>query len=238
MSGQDPREERPRNRPFCGRFGRWHAARRVALHRGDRGGRQRPGHAAGLPGRDPGAGGHARGRVRVPDPLRQPRHPHAGRLPQRARGDEPRRADHQRRGARQGLDDHRQRGRLHRPQPQEGGLRRRPARGRLARRLPALPGADDHDDRPRRGGDRRRVHPRRRALEEHVRARARLVDVRPARRSPRSTGWRRSSSRSRRCATPTWPPSARATTSARPPSCWRCTTRSTPRLRRPAPTAT
>ena len=76
------------------------------------------------------------------------------------------------------------------------------------------------------------------ALQEPVRARPGVVDVRPAHRGHGRAGSRRSSPASPASATPTWPPSARATTSARPPSSWRCTTRSSRRRPSPAPTAT
>ena len=79
----------------------------------------------------------------------------------------------------------------------------------------------------------RRQAPRRRAVEELLRARAHLVDVHPARVSPRSTGSTRSSRRSRRCATPTWPRSGPGTPSARPPSSSTTPTRSQPAAQAP-----
>ena len=49
-----------------------------------------------FPRRDPRAGRHTARGLRLPDPLRVPRHPHARRPPQRARSHEPGRAHHQR----------------------------------------------------------------------------------------------------------------------------------------------
>ena len=79
------------------------------------------------------------------------------------------------------------------PQPAQGRLRRGPARGRHARRLPGLPRADDEHDGARHRGDRGHHPARRRPLQEPLRARARLVHVRAARPSRASTGSRRSS---------------------------------------------
>ena len=104
------------------------------------------------------------------------------------------------------------------PQPAQGRLLLGPARGRLAGRLPALPGADDLDDRPRHRGDRGDHRPRRGPLQEPLRPRPGLAGCTAAPRGPASTGWRRSSPTSRTCATPTSRPSGRATTSARRPS--------------------
>ena len=80
----------------------------------------------------------------------------------------------------------------------KAGYDRQPARGRLARRLPALPRADDEHDRARHRGHRGHHLARRRALQEPVRARPGVVDVRPADRADASTGSRRSSPTSRR----------------------------------------
>ena len=74
----------------------------------------------------------------------------------------------------------RQRGRVHRQQPAQGRLRVEPARRRLARRLPGLPCADDQHHGARDRADRRRHVARRRARQEPLRARARLLDVRAA----------------------------------------------------------
>ena len=64
-----------------------------------------------------------------------------------------------------------------------------------------------------------RQAPRRRPLQELVRARASSRGCTPVPSSPPSTGSPRSSPSGRRCATPTWPPSGPGTPSARPPSC-------------------
>ncbi len=65
-----------------------------------------------------------------------------------------------------------------RPQPDQGRLRREPARGRLARRVRRAPGRPDRHD--RRGGQGvRALAQGRRARQEHVRARPALVAVRP-----------------------------------------------------------
>ena len=59
--------------------------------------RQRPLDAPRLPGGDPRSRGLASRRVRLPDPLRRPRHPYAGRPARRARGHEPGGAEDERR---------------------------------------------------------------------------------------------------------------------------------------------
>ncbi len=83
--------------------------------------------------------------------------------------------------------DHRQHGRVRAPQPREGRLRRQPARGRHARRVPRVPGADDeHHDRGHQGD--RREAPRRGALEELLRARVSSAGCTRARPS-RSSTW-------------------------------------------------
>ena len=131
-----------------------------------------------------------------------------------------------------------ERGRLHQAQPAQGRLRGRPAGGRHARELSALPGAHDEHDGARHRGDRGRDLARRRPLQEPLRARPGVLALRPAHRAHHRVDReevRRARRRSRR---PTSPPSARATTSARPPSCSPSPTRSTPRPRRPAATAT
>ena len=70
--------------------------------------------------------------------------------------------------------------------------------------------------------------PRRRALEELLRARAHLVDVHACPSTRPSSGSTRSSRRARRCATPTSPRSRPGCTSARPPSCSSTTRSSRP----------
>ena len=127
---------------------------------------------AELPRRDPRPAGHAAGRLVVPGALRRPRHPHARRRARRAGGDEPGRAARPTCGdLHQGRDDHRRQPRLHRPQPDQGRLRRQPARGRLPRRVRRPRRRPDRDD--RRGGQGVRPLPQgRRPGQEHVRARA------------------------------------------------------------------
>ncbi len=80
---------------FAGDSGDGMQLDRESLHRRDRRRRQRPGDAAELPGRDPGAGGHAGGSLGVPDPLRVAGHPDPRRPSERAGGDEPGRAEGQ-----------------------------------------------------------------------------------------------------------------------------------------------
>ena len=108
----------------------------------------------------------------------------------------------------EGRHAHRRRRRVHRPQPPEGRLRAEPARGRLARRVPApRHPADDAHGRRAEGG-RGRDAARGRALEEHVLARADVVALRPldraddrssSRRSSRRSGPRSARRTSRRC---------------------------------------
>ncbi len=134
--------------------------------------------AAQLPGRDPGPPGHAARGVVVPGALRRPRHPHRGRRARRAGGDEPRRAAGQPRRPPQGRDDHRRHPRLHRPQPDQGRLRRQPARGRRLRRVRAARRRPDRHDRRGRQGVRP-LPQGRLARQEHVRPRPAVLDVRP-----------------------------------------------------------
>ena len=173
---------RPRDHPLRRRLRRRDAADRRPLHPGDRVLRQRPLHPPELPGGDPRPAGHAPGRLVVPGPLRGPRHPHAGRLPRRARGDEPGRAQGQPGGHQEGGDDHRRLPRLHRAQPEQGGVRREPARERLPLRVRrARVRAHRHDG---GGGQGVRAVPQgRQPREEHVRARPAVLDVRPAHRA-------------------------------------------------------
>ena len=143
-------EARDRDHPLCRRLRRRHAAGRRSLHGRHRARRQRPLDAAGLPGRDPRPGRHPRRRLRLPDPLRLARHPHPGRPPEHAGGDEPGGAQSPpRRRCEAGRHADRQRGRLHRRQPAQGRLRGEPARGRHGRGLPDLQGADDDADHAR-----------------------------------------------------------------------------------------
>ena len=92
---KDSREEGPSRSPVRRGLRRWDAADGQPLHRRHGDGGERPRDAAGLPGRDPRPCRHPARRLRLPDPLRLARHPHAGRPPQRARGDEPGRPDHE-----------------------------------------------------------------------------------------------------------------------------------------------
>ncbi len=134
---------------------------------------------AELPGRDPRAAGHHGRRLVVPGALRRPRHPHPGRRARRPRRDESGRAARQPRRHAPGQDDHRGQPRLHRTQPDQGRLRRQPARGRHAHRLRGDRDRPDRDD--DRGGQGVRPLPQgRQPREEHVRTRAAVVDVRTA----------------------------------------------------------
>ena len=173
----------------------------------------------------------------VPGALRRPRHPHRRRLTRRAGGDEPGGAQGQPAGHEAGHHADRGQPRLHRPQPDQGGVRRQPARGRLAGRLRAQHRRPDRHD--RRGGQGVRPLPQgRRPGEEHVRARPAVLDVRPPDRDHASPSSRSGSPRPPTSATPTSPRSSPAGTSARPPRRSRSSTRSSPPRCRPAPTAT
>ena len=144
--------------------------------------------------------GTARRGLRVPGPHLRPRDHHAGRRPERARGDEPGGAQGRAGRARAGRHAHRQHRHLRRAQPDQGRLRRQPARGRHAQGLHGLRGPDDHADQGG-GAPPRREAPRRRALEELLRPRPAQLDVHPARRSRPSTGSTPSSrAASRSCA--------------------------------------
>ncbi len=120
------------------------------------------------------------GRVRLPGPLRRPRHPHRGRPAGCARRHEPRRAEGEPAGRAEGRDDHRRHRLLQRPHPAEGGIRREPAGRRLARRLPPPRGGADVDDGRRPEGDRGRHAARGGAVEELLRPRADVVALPPA----------------------------------------------------------
>ena len=118
------------------------------------------------------------------------------------------------------------------PQPDQGRVRRQPARGRLARRLRGQRRRPHRDD--RRGGQGVRALPQgRRPGQEHVRPRAccRGCTAGPRRPPPRS--WRSGSPRRPTSATPTSRRSRRAGTSARPPRRSRSSTRSSRRRCRP-----
>ena len=87
-------------------------------------------------------------------------------------------------------------------------------------RVPGLLGAHDVDH-GAGGGARRGQQEGGGARQEHVRARARLLDVRAAHRRPPSSGLPESSAASPRSSTRTWRPSTPGTTSVRRPSCSR-----------------
>ena len=130
-----------------------------------------------------------------------------------------------------------QRGRVHAAEHREGRVRRGPDERRHPRRLPGLQGADDLDHRARGRGPRD-LEEGGRAREEHVRARTRLVDVRPAHRDHRRRGSRRSSAARPRSCRRTSRRSTPATRSGRPRSCSRTRSTSRRRRRRPARIAT
>ena len=162
--------------PVCRGLWRRHAGHRRPIHERERHLRQRSLDIAELPGRDPGTRRHPGGSVGVPGAHLRPRHPHAGRRSERARGDEPGGAtgEHRRRPGRR--QRHRQLGRLRGPGAGEGRLRGEPARRRDALRLSRLRGA--HDDLDPRGvqADGSQAS-RRRAEQELLRPRPRGVDV-------------------------------------------------------------
>ena len=133
----------------------------------------------GLPGRDPGPRRHRARRLGLPDPVRLDRHHHAGRPRRRAGGDEPRGPEGRpaTRWSSGGVlilneDAFTQRN------LEKAGYATDPDDRRNARGLPGLPGADDLDHGARHRGPRHRQEGGR-AREEHVRAGARVVDVRP-----------------------------------------------------------
>ena len=80
--------------------------------------------------------------------------------------------------------DHRQLRRVHQAQPRQGRLRGQPAGERRAVRLRRAARRDDHADARRRRAHRRHEEGRP-ARQEHVRARAAVVDVRPRTRAQR-----------------------------------------------------
>ena len=83
---------------------------------------------------------------------------------------------------------------------EKAGYRVQPARGRLARGLPGAPDPDDHADHAGGGGDRGRLHARRRPGQEPVRARACCPGCTAARPRSPSAGSSRSSPARPRCA--------------------------------------
>ncbi len=112
---------RPGGHPVRRRLRRRDAADGHPVHVGELDVRERHRHPSRLPGGDPGARGHAGRRVGLPGPHLGPRHPHARRPTQRARGHEPRRPQDERGGGRRRRHGHRQRRRLRRAGPREGG---------------------------------------------------------------------------------------------------------------------
>ena len=178
------RETRPGHHPVRRRLRRRHAAHGRPVHERQRPVRQRPGDAARVPGRDPGAGRHARRRLRVPDPHLRPRHHDARRRPQRAGGDEPGRAEARAAPAGAGRHADRQRRHLRGAQPHQGRATptTRSTDGQ-PRGLHGLRGPDDRSSRRRPSSPLGREAPRRRPVEELLRPRPRVVDVHPARRA-------------------------------------------------------
>ena len=169
---------RSRRRPFRGRQRRRHAAHRRPVHPLDGARRQRPRDLPGFPGRDPRSAGHDVRRQRLPDQLRLDLDRDRGRPAGRADRDEPGGAEGERRPASRRRADHRRRGRVHRAQPRQGGLRAEPARGRQPRQVAARPLQHLAAD----ARCREAVRPRQQggaALQEHVDAGARALDVRP-----------------------------------------------------------
>ncbi len=213
---QDRRRTRPGRRPVRRRFRRRDAADRRPVHERHRAPRQRPRHAAGLPGGDPGSRRYGPRGLGVPDPVRFDRHHDPGRSCRRPGRDEPRRAQGRPSQGRPRWFADPQRGRVHAAQPREGRLHAGPDRRREPRRLPGLQGPDDHDHGSGRRGPRD-LQEGGRAREEHVRAGVGLVDVRQADRGLRCSGSRRSSAPSRRSSKPTSRRSTPGTTSARRP---------------------
>ena len=182
-------------------------------------------------------GRHDRRGVVVPGAHLGPRDLDARRLAQRAGGDEPGRAQGQRPRHDAGLDVADQRRRVRHAQPRQGRLRVEPAARQLPRRVPGVRGADDLDHGRGHQAPRREAA-RRRAVQELLRARSHLVDVRPARPSRCSSGSRPASPPAPRCSRPTRPRSGPGSTSARRPSSSTTRTRSSPPSSRPARTAT
>ena len=125
-------------------------------------------------------GGLPSGRFWLPAPFRRPRHPHAGRRAERARRHEPGRPEDESQRSPAEWDPRRRQRCLHRPEPDEGRLRRQSDRGRFARGVRGARDPADLDDDRGAEGDRRDHEARGRACEEHVRARAHVVALRPA----------------------------------------------------------
>ena len=127
---------RPTRGALRRRLRRRHAAHGRPLHVRQRLVRQRPLHAARLPRRDPRPSRHGERRVELPGPHLRPRHHHARRRAQRARGHEPGGAQGRPPPARGRRHADPQRGRVRRAQPREGGVHLQPAHRRHHQRLP------------------------------------------------------------------------------------------------------
>ena len=178
-------------------------------------GRERPRHAAELPGRDPRPGRHAVRRLQLPAPVRQPARLHAGRPSGLPGGDEPGRAQGAPRRPQAGRAAHRQHRRLREAQPRQGRLPAESARrSRAGRALPSAQGRHDRADAPGASPTssstrRRRTGPRTSSRSGWCPGSTRV------RWSRRSTGSTRSSPRCRRSPRPTPACSRPATPSAR-----------------------
>ena len=217
--------------PVRRRFGRRDAADGDAVH-ADRGRlRQRHQHAAGLPGRDPGTGRLAAGRVGLPDQLLVVGHPHPGRPARCPRGDEPGGAQDEHRRPAGGRRVDRQQRRVHAAEPEQGGVRQQPADRRLAQVVHRLRGPDLD---PQRAIARRPRHDQQAEGpdQELLRARPDVLAVRARARRARSTGSTRSSRPARSSPRRTSGRSRRATPSARRPR------RSTPTIASGPPSST
>ena len=174
----------PGHRPLCRGLGRRDAAHGGPLHHEQRPAGQRPVHLPGLPGRDPRPRRDPERRLGLPGPHLGPRHPDAGRLAQRAGGDEPGGAQGQHRADGQGDGAPGQQRRLRGAQPGQGGLRDQPPDRRLPQRLHGLRGPHDlHHPGGLQGG--RGQAPRRRALQELLRAGPGELALHPAGRGHR-----------------------------------------------------
>ena len=213
--GQGGRTARAGHDSLRRRLGRRHAADRGPLHERDGRDRQRPLDAARLSGRDPRPRRLAARRVRLPDPLRRSRHPHAGRPAGRARGHEPGGAEDEPRGSSRARHAHRQPRRLLGSEPPEGRLHGEPARGRDARGVQRARGAAQHDDGRGAEGRRRASRRGRRSARRTSSRSASCRGCTAGRPRRRSTSSRRSSRDGRSSSTATRARSRPATTTAR-----------------------
>ena len=121
----------------------------------------------------------------VPAALRQLRHPHPGDRPDVLVAMNPAALKANIADLPRGRRADRQHRRVHQAEPDQGRLRRLPARRRLARAVHRAPGRHGHAD-PRRPGGDRAVEEGRRAGEEHVRPGPAVLDVPPAHRGHRA----------------------------------------------------